>query len=354
MKKTTFVLMAAMLVCALFAGCAVTSAPAATTAPAGTSAAPAATTAPANAKTYNFTLANHLSPTTVQNISFEEFIKDVDNKTNGQIKITLSPSATLGGQREIIEGVNLGTIEMGLGESAIYANYVPEFGVVTLPFMYGSADAFHRVFDGDIGKKLAGKLEETTNLKIISWLDGGVRDVYSKKKLENLADLKGLKIRTPESPVFISTFQAFGANPTPIPANEMYSSIQTDVVSAMEGTGEVAYTFKIHEVADYCLETGHIYTDISLTINKQLFASLPADLQATLLECGKTLTGKERALWAEKSGAYKQKMIDEKGMKYATVDKAQAQAAVASVYTDFIAGDAAKQEIYDMIIAAQK
>ncbi|MCD8363557.1 MAG: TRAP transporter substrate-binding protein [Lachnospiraceae bacterium] len=298
---------------------------------------------------YTMTLANHLSPESVQNIAFEEFIENVEEKSGGRIQINLSASGALGSQREIIEGVNLGTIEMGMGESGIYANYVPEFGVLALPFMYDSEEDFHAVLDGEVGELLAERLEEATNCKIISWMDGGVRDVYSAKPVETLADLEGLKIRTPESSVYIETFNAFGANPTPISANEMYSSIQSDVVSAMEGTGETAYTYKIYEVANYCLETGHIYTDISLVINTDIFESLPEDLQEVLLECGQELTQSERELWAEKSDQYKQLMIDEGSMQFFEVDKEEAKAAVSSVYDNYIDGDSAKQEIYDMI-----
>lgn len=302
---------------------------------------------------YTMTLANHLSPTSVQNLSFEEFIQDVEEKSGGRLKIVLSASGALGSQREIIEGVNLGTIEMGMGESGVYANYLPEFGVLALPFMFSSTDNFHQVIDGEVGTALAQKLEEQTQIKIISWLDGGVRDVYSAKKVESLDDLSGLKIRTPESSVYIETFTAFGANPTPISANEMYSSIQSDVVAAMEGTGETAYTYKIHEVAGYCLKTGHIYTDISLAINKNLFESLPTDLQEVLLECGKTLTEKERALWAEKSEGYEQMMKNESGMEFYEVDQAEAMEKVKDVYDNYINGNPEMQEIYDMIKAAQ-
>lgn len=302
---------------------------------------------------YTMTLANHLSPESVQNKAFEAFIEDVAEKSDGRIQISLSTSGALGSQREIIEGVNLGTVEMGMGESGVYANFVPEFGVLTLPFMYSSTDNFHKVIDGEVGELLASRLESATGVKIISWLDGGVRDVYSAKKLETLDDLNGLKIRTPESPVYVETFKAFGANPTPISANDMYSSIQQDVVAAMEGTGETAYTYRIHEVANYCLETGHIYTDVSLAINKDLFYSLPEDLQNVLLECGKTLTENERALWAEKSGDYKQMMIDEGSMEFYEVDQQAAMEKVAGVYDSYINGNTEMQEIYDMIKAAQ-
>ncbi len=300
---------------------------------------------------YTFTLACHVADDSVLSQGFYGFAKDVAEKSGGRLQINVSTSAALGGQREIIENVNLGAIEMGLGESGLYANYIPAFGVMVLPFMHDSKEHFYAAVDGKVGKRLEELLEAQTNMKLISWLDGGgTRDVYSVTPLKSIDDLKGVKIRTPESPAFVAMFKAFNANPTTIAAPEMYTALQQGVVTAMEGTNETAVTYGIIGIAKNCLETRHIYNESSLVINKQALAELPQDLQKILLDCARKLSVDERALNDTLLRQFKQKMVDA-GVVFVPIDREKAKQMVAGVYQDYIGNDASKQEIYDLLRA---
>ena len=302
---------------------------------------------------YTFTLACHVSDESVLSQSFHKFAKDVAEKSGGRLQINVSTAAALGGQREIVENVNLGAIEIGMGESGIYTNYIPAFGVMVLPFMHESKEKFYEAVDGKVGKRLEEMMAAQTNMRILAWLDGGgTRDVYSLKPIKSIEEMRGVKIRTPESAAFVTMFKAFNANPTAISAPEMYTALQQGVVDAMEGTYETAVTYGIVELAKNCLETHHIYNESSLVVNKDAFAELPADLQQVLLDCAEKLERDERALNDELLGKFKQRMLDAK-VVFTPVDMEKAKAMVAGVYKEYIGNDASKQEIFDLLTGAK-
>ncbi len=301
-------------------------------------------------KKVKITFAHHLAPTSIIHKSVEKFAELVKTKSNGVVEVSIAPSSQLGGQREIIEGVKLGTIQMGIGESGLYANYVPEFGLFSLPFIFNDLEHYNKVADGDIGKEFGKKLEDTNGIKILNWMDGGIRDVYmTKDPSKGLADMKGIKIRTPESPIYVNTFKSLGMNPTPVPAGEMYSALQSGVVDAMEGTVETAYTFKIYEVAKFCAETKHINTDISFMISKSFMEGLPQDIQTAILDAAKEAGEWERKEWASGVDAFKEKLKTEGNVKFVEVNSDELRKSVEPMYEEFIKKNPSAEQIINNI-----
>ena len=162
---------------------------------------------------YEWTLAHHLAEASQQHKGFLKFADDVYEKSGGRIKINISFGAALGSQRELIEQVNLGTIEMALGEASLLANYCKAFGLICAPFTFIDENQYIDVASNVINDDLNTMLAANSNLRNIAWLYGGTRDVYATKPLTSLDDLQDLKIRTPESPAFVEGFTALGANP---------------------------------------------------------------------------------------------------------------------------------------------
>jgi len=215
-------------------------------------------------------LAHHLPESSEQHTAATRFADLVNERSGGSITVEVLPGGQMGGQREIIESVQLGTVEMGYGESGLYANYVPAFGVLTLPYLYNDPQHWQRVVTGEIGNELIGQLEDKTGLVVLNWIQGGYRDTYTTDRIiESPADFEGMKIRVPESPVFIETFRALGAQPTPIPSPEIYTAMQTGVVEAMEGTPEVGFIQRIYEVAGHLNKTRHIFFDGSFVTSRR-------------------------------------------------------------------------------------
>lgn len=283
------------------------------------------------------TFAHHVPPTTIQHKAIEYFAESVKKLSNGRLAITVSHSAQLGGQRELVEAVKMGTLEMVMGEAGRYEAYVAEFGIFSLPFLFKDLADYHKTVDGPIGAEFEKLLRDKAGMEILCWVDGGVRNVFSKKEISSsLSSMNGVKIRTPESAIYVNTFRALGANPTPIAAPEMYSAIQSGVVDAMEGSYETAFNYKIYEVAKNCLVTGHINTDLSYTINAKMFAKLPSDLQKALREGAKDAEAWQRNEFFKAEEEFKKKLAAEGGMKFIIANHDEFLKAAAPVYKTFV------------------
>jgi tripartite ATP-independent transporter DctP family solute receptor len=261
-------------------------------------------------------LAHHLPIQSEQHLAAENFARKVAEASKGAIVIQILPASQMGGQREIIESVSIGTLDMGFGESGLYANYVPEFSVVALPYLYRDFDHWKKTVDGDVGASLAKSLEAKANLKIVNWLVSGYRYTCLRSRpITQPSDFKGLKMRLPEAPVFVKTFARLGAIPTPIPAPEMYAALQTGVVDAMEGTAEVAYTFKIYEVTKYFSMTRHMLLDGSFAIGAALFGKLSKGEQDLIVKAAVDASVEQRANHFEREKAALAKVTAEGKMQ---------------------------------------
>lgn len=310
----------------------------------------AATGAIAQERTLRF--AHHLPTGSEQHIAAERFAAEVSELTGGALTVEILPAGQMGGQREIIESVQLGTLDMGYGESGLYANHVPAFGILSLPYLYGSEQHWAAVVDGEIGAALADQLASQANIKVLNWILAGYRDTYLADNPVNVpADFEGVKIRVPESPVFIQTFSALGAQPTPVPGPEMYTALQTRLVDAMEGTPEVAVTYKIFEVTSYGSKTRHILFDGSFAINNDLFDSLPADQQDAILTAAAHAAEQQRAERADRENNWFEQ-LGELGMTLNDVDTGAFQDVLGPVQDSF-AEQAGATELLAQIRALQ-
>jgi len=289
-----------------------------------------------DAKPIAMTFAHHLPPATIHHKAMALFAEGVQKRSNGKIQVTVSHSGQLGGQRELIEAVKMGTLEIAFGESGRYEAYVPELGVNCLPFIYKDANEYYQTVDGPIGTEMSKLLREKANLEVLCWTGGTQRNVFIKKEpTAKLSTLSGVKIRTPESAIYVNTFKALGANPTPIAATEMYSAIQSGVVDAMEGSFDTVYTYKLYEVAKFCLETGHITEDNSYVMNAKSFQKMPADLQKAILESAKEAADFQRREAGITNDNVRKKLTTEGGLKFTVADHDELVKAVAPVYKTF-------------------
>jgi tripartite ATP-independent transporter DctP family solute receptor len=266
-------------------------------------------------------LAHHLPTTAEQHQAAEVFAAEVAERTGGELQVEILHSAQLGGQREVIEGVSFGTVEMGFGESGLYASYVPQFSVISLPYLYTGHDHWIEVVDGPVGETLAEALLDNSGMRIINWMITGYRDTYLRNHpIETPEDFVGVRVRLPEAPVFVQAFDAVGAIPTPIPAPEMYTALQTGVVDAMEGTPDVGYTWKMFEVTSYLSMTRHILLDGSFIINEDFFQSLSEEHRQAILDAGQAAAEAQRAGHIEREREYLEKLRTETDLQINEVD----------------------------------
>lgn len=306
---------------------------------------------PAIAQSKTIRVAHHLSLESDQHKIAMRFQELVAEYTAGAIGVEILPSAQMGGQREIIESVSIGTLEMGYGESGLYSNYLSSFGVLALPYLYRDLSHWESVITGEIGKNLADQLAGAAGMRISNWVNGGYRHTFLRSKpVKKPEDFAGVKIRVPESPVFVKTFAALGATPTPIPAPEIYTSLQTGVVDAMEGSPETGFTYKIFEVADYLSLTSHILLDGSYVINQGFLDGLGDDERAAVLRAATEAGDEQRMRWPEVNEGWLAKLA-EVGMNVNKVDTAPFQATLGPLQDSF-AEEAGAADILKQIRAA--
>ena len=182
----------------------------------------------------------------------------VDAKLPGKFDFRIVQNAALGGEKEVAEGIRLGSVQASLSTVSALSAWVPESQVLDAPFVFRDAGHVRRVVDGPLGADLKAKFA-AQNFVVPGFINYGARHLLTKEAITRPSQLAGKRIRVIQSPLHTELWKAFGANPTPIPIPETYNALQTGVVDAMDLTKSAYAGFKLYEVVPYLIETGHIW-----------------------------------------------------------------------------------------------
>lgn len=275
-----------------------------------------------------------LAPTHPYQIGLEKFAELVQAKTNGSIVIKAFHSSQLGGEREMIESLQFGTLDMTLVSTAPLAGFLPEFQVFDLPFIFESREIAYRVLDGQIGQDLLKKLDKKGIIGLAYWENGFRHVTNSRRPITTPADLSGLKIRLMENPVHMDSFRAMGALPTPMAFGELFTALQQGTVDGQENPLAIIETSKFYEVQKYISLTGHFYAASPLLISKTVWNKLSEKERTALMEAAKEAGDFERAMIIGMDNELSAKM-KEKGMEVTVVDKSLFKQATKSVYDKY-------------------
>jgi len=226
-------------------------------------------------------------------IGAQHFAKSTAELTKGKVEVQIHPSSQLGNERELVEAMQVGTIEMGASTSAVAARFVKEIEIFNLPFLFKDFPHLYRIFDSPFGEEL-NQASQKKGLRILAWWAGGSRSIYARKPISDLASMKGMKIRTIENPVVVATWKALGLIPTPIPFGEVYTALQQGVVDAGEGNVISYESMKFDEVAPYLSHIKYLITVQLLLVGETFFKGLPAEVQSALIQAGKECVAVER------------------------------------------------------------
>ena len=272
---------------------------------------------PSYAKEVKLRLAHHFALKDAWSIAGEEFAKLVEQKSKGEIAIRVFGGGQLGAERDYLEGLQLGTIDMAISGPGVMANFDPLIGIFDLPFLYKNYAFANTVMDGPVGAKVFESFAKTARIKILASAGQGFRFVLTKKAVVNsMEDLKGVKIRTPEAPTFVRTFQLIGANPTPVAWPETYSALEAGVVDGMEGTPEIMVGAKMYELAKNCARTNHIMATLQLIMSMKTWSSLDADQQKIISEAANEVWVKKQRNTAEQGNVDAEKKLASLGVKF--------------------------------------
>lgn len=208
--------------------------------------------------------------------------KNLVEAEDPSVSVKLFPAGQLGGERELIEGTKLGTVQMSMVSAAL-AGYYKEAQVLDIPYLFDSAPVAWRVMDGWFGKEMAEDCLKKTGMRVLAYGETGFRNfTNSKAPIKSPADMKGLKIRVMESPVYVNMVKGLGALPTPIPWPETYTALQQKVVDGQENPVAVIMQAKFSEVQKFLTLDGHSYGVDFILINDKFFQSLPKETQQVL------------------------------------------------------------------------
>ncbi|ADC52295.1 TRAP dicarboxylate transporter, DctP subunit (plasmid) [Alkalihalophilus pseudofirmus OF4] len=257
-------------------------------------------------------LAHGTATNSLYHAGSEKFKELIEEKTDGKVTVEIHSDGQLGHDREIVDGMGIGTIEMGMVGVEPVTTLAPKLQVVNLPYVFTDRDTAYSVLDGEIGSEMVEHLPEKSGIRILGYFDNGFRHVSnSQGEINDVSDLRGLAIRTPESPVSLAIFRAFGANPTPMSFGELYTGLQQGTVDGQENPVSLFYTSGFYEIQDHLALTRHMYSPMLLAISEQKWASLSPEIQDAIVEASKEARDYERNLSQEQEEEYIEKVKEE-------------------------------------------
>lgn len=223
-------------------------------------------------------------------------IKQIEEESDGRLVIQHYPAGQLGTERELIEGVKLGTVDMATLSTGALSGIYPEILATSIPFLFPSREDAWAFFDSEAGQWLAQDMEEKTEIKVLGWAENGLRCfTTSEVQVKTPDDLKGLKIRTMENPAHMAMVESLGASPQPLPFAELYTALQQGAMDGQENPPSLIYTQGLYEVQPYLTLDYHVYDLLGVFMNPDAYNELPEDLQTLLSSKIKEFVDLERS-----------------------------------------------------------
>ena len=249
----------------------------------------------------------------------------VSEKTDGHFNIELYPNSILGTQRELIEGLELGSSDIVLAPATNMSTIFPKLNLFNLPFLFMDRDHVYAVTDGEIGQKVYKELEDKTGIKTLAMMDSGFRHIgNSVREIKTPEDVEGLKLRAIDAPINIEMLRALGANAIPMAYGELFTALQQKTVDGQDGPLANIYASRFYEVQPYLTLTDLYYAVIMLVISDNAWNKLPEDYQKILVDACKEIQTFERELLVEEEAMYL-KAIKDYGVKVTILTPEQKQ-----------------------------
>ena len=254
-------------------------------------------------------------------VAIENLGKKLEAATNGRYKLQMFPSGVLGAEKEMVEQTQVGAIQIARISLGVLGPIVPDVNVFNMPFVFRDEAHMRKVIDGPIGDEILKKITDSS-VKLIGlgWMDGGTRNLYTKKPIRNKEDLQGVKIRMMGNPLFVDTMNAMGGNGISMSFSELYTALQTGVVDGAENNPPTYYTQGHHKLAKYYNLTGHLIIPEIFVFSKVTWDKLSKDDQALIRKLSKEASAEQRSLWDARVADNLAKLKAE-GVEIVPVDK---------------------------------
>ena len=222
-----------------------------------------------------------------ENVGCRYFEKLVEERTDGNVDVQLYDQGQLGSQKDFVEGIRMGTLEITMVTIGFFSSYEPILNVYELPYLYDSPDQAYRVVEGPLFENIKGHVEKH-DVKILSFFEAGTRHITNNvRPISTPQDLKGLKLRTPPAKINVDTFTTFGANAAPLAFTELYMALQQGVFDGQENPLSNISASKFYEVQKYLSLSGHQFLIHMFMYSSKLWDKLPADVQKVVQQAAK-------------------------------------------------------------------
>lgn len=255
-------------------------------------------------------------------VAVENMGKKLEAATNGRIKMQMFPGAVLGQEKEVVEQTQIGAIQIARISLGVIGPVVPEVDVFNMPFVFRDIAHMRAVIDGPIGAELLDKVSSSPARLIgLGWMDGGSRSLYTKKKVQTPADLKGVKVRMMGNPLFVDTMNAMGGNGIAMAYGEVFGALQTGVIDGAENNPPSFFTSNHYTTgAKYYAQTNHLIIPEILVMSKVAWDKLSDADKALVKKYAREAQMDQRALWDKSVAEYTDK-LKAAGIEFVKVDQ---------------------------------
>lgn len=281
-------------------------------------------------------------------LAANHFKKIIEERSGGEIKVEVYPDNQLGNERDAIEGVQLGTVEMAIPSNAPFTGFVPSMNIFALPFLFRDKEHMYSVLDSDIGMGYSADCE-AKGFKLMGFLDLGLRHVLTTQKpINSIEDMKNLKIRTMENEVQLDSFTAFGASPLPMAYGEVYTALESKILDGAEAANTNYFSKKFYEPAPNWAMVGWT-NDLSVVlIGNKFYNSLSDGHKKIVDECTREMIEMERELYTASEADCLEKLKAE-DVHITEPDRAPFEAAAQTVYDKWADKVGGKEKIDEIL-----
>ena len=284
-------------------------------------------------------------------LGLAKFKELIEKETSGRIKMNIFPDGQMGNDVSMMDSLKMGTLDIMVTSSAPIANTTKTFLVFDLPFLFTSEKIADTVLDGPAGQEILSTLKGTGLIGLVYWENGFRNITNSKKPINTPDDLKGLKIRTMQNPIHLESFKKWGANPTPLPFNEVFTALEQKVIDGQENPNTLIYDAGFYEAQKYLSITRHFYTPFVLMIGQKSWDKLSPNDQKLVQKIALETREYERKVNRENNAKYLD-LMKKKGItinEVAPQDLEKFKASAKEIYEKF-AGDIGKERL-DKVVA---
>jgi tripartite ATP-independent transporter DctP family solute receptor len=268
-------------------------------------------------------------------VAAEKFKELVEKNSKGALTITIFPNAKLGDERTLLERMKMGIVDSGIITTGPIINFVPSYGVIDLPFLFRDPDHAYKVLDGPIGQKLLADLE-AQGWKGLAFGERGFRNLTNNKRaVKTPEDIKGLKIRVMQNPVYVDSFKALGANAVPMAWTEVLTALQQGTVDGQENPLNVIMAFKLFEMQKHLSITRHAYAPAAILMSLATWKKLNPEQQGLVKKAAQEAAEFERA-WDNRMEGDWLKEVQSKGMTVTMPDLNLFREAAKPVYDQYM------------------